>query len=246
MFVSNARHCVHTPLCTIPHPSTHTQRQWSLHAISQQTYSESSSLTLVPPYSGSSTLSPSLTLTGTMSPLRDLRPGPTARTVPWLICGAAGRHACSRHPDDAHRGPGQDREQGHRRACYHMHPFPTLAAEDSGSRMPPAVLVGATIFSTSTRSSRGINRLAADISATRAMRKGTAKNQVMDAMCGGCPASCMLRPWSPSEARAREESRTRARRKREMRAGRLTWDTLFSQGLAQTHCSGQRPGDLWP
>lgn len=25
MFVRNARHCVHTPLCTTPHPSTHTQ-----------------------------------------------------------------------------------------------------------------------------------------------------------------------------------------------------------------------------
>jgi hypothetical protein len=44
----------------------------------------------------------------------------------------------------------------------------TLDTEDSGSRMPPDVLVGATMRSMSTRSSSGINRRAAIVQATTA------------------------------------------------------------------------------
>ena len=48
------------------------------------------SFTGTPPNSGSSTLSPALTPTGISSPVRDLRPGPTATTDPSLICGVDG------------------------------------------------------------------------------------------------------------------------------------------------------------
>ena len=41
----------------------------------------------------------------------------------------------------------------------------TLDTADSGNRIPPTLLVGATIFSTSTRSRRGIKRLAIFIEA---------------------------------------------------------------------------------
>ena len=46
----------------------------------------------------------------------------------------------------------------------------TLETADSGSRMPPTDLVGATIFSTSTRSRRGMRRLAILFSVTCARR----------------------------------------------------------------------------
>ena len=45
-----------------------------------------SSLTVVPPNSGSSTVSPAFTDTGITSPLRLRLPGPTATTRPSLIC----------------------------------------------------------------------------------------------------------------------------------------------------------------
>lgn len=49
----------------------------------------------------------------------------------------------------------------------------TLDTADSGNKIPPTLLVGATIFSTSTRSSRGIKRLAivAFVRARRSARR---------------------------------------------------------------------------
>lgn len=54
------------------------------------TYSLLSILTMAPPYSGSRTLSPSLTLTGMSAPSRVWRPGPTATTTPSFTCGGGG------------------------------------------------------------------------------------------------------------------------------------------------------------
>lgn len=58
----------------------------------------------------------------------------------------------------------------------------TLDTADSGNRIPPTLLVGATIFSTSTRSSRGIRRLAisglfapCEVMTSRARRLGRAE-----------------------------------------------------------------------
>ena len=58
----------------------------------------------------------------------------------------------------------------------------TLDTADSGNRIPPTLLVGATIFSTSTRSSRGIRRLAisglfapCEVMTLRARRLGRAE-----------------------------------------------------------------------
>ena len=50
-----------------------------------QTYSLSSTVTLVPPYSGRRTLSPSFTPIGMTLPSVARAPGPTATTVPSLI-----------------------------------------------------------------------------------------------------------------------------------------------------------------
>jgi hypothetical protein len=73
------------------------------------------SFTGTPPNSGSSTLSPALTPTGISSPVRDLRPGPTATTDPSLICGVEGanddvvRAACGASRVSRTRGVGRDR-----------------------------------------------------------------------------------------------------------------------------------------
>ena len=59
----------------------------------KQAHSLPSSLTVVPPYSGRSTLSPSFTLTGMGAPsCRLRRPGPVATTLPSLICGNTPKH----------------------------------------------------------------------------------------------------------------------------------------------------------
>ena len=59
-------------------------------------HSFSSSLTGVPPYSGSSTFWPSLTLTGMSSPFCRLRlPGPVATTTPSLICRNQSGQTCA-------------------------------------------------------------------------------------------------------------------------------------------------------
>lgn len=60
---------------------------------SPQTHSLSPNLTWLPPYSGSSTLSPSLTPTGSRSPSLLRRPGPTATTRPSLTCANRARRA---------------------------------------------------------------------------------------------------------------------------------------------------------
>ncbi|CAH0584133.1 unnamed protein product [Chrysodeixis includens] len=52
-------------------------------------FSSFSMATLVPPYSGRRTLSPTLTNTGTKSPLSFLTPGPTATTSPCSILDCA-------------------------------------------------------------------------------------------------------------------------------------------------------------
>ena len=54
------------------------------HKKIQGAYSFSPSLTCVPPYSGSKTVSPSFTATGIKFPDLSLVPGPTATTFPEL------------------------------------------------------------------------------------------------------------------------------------------------------------------
>lgn len=91
---------------------------------------------------------------GMSSPSAPLRlPGPTATTFASLICwfheeGSMGQLWVS----GAHFGVGNGVEASESSR--------TLDTADSGNRIPPTLLVGATIFSTNTRSSRGIRRLA--------------------------------------------------------------------------------------
>ncbi|WVZ22568.1 hypothetical protein V8G54_001112 [Vigna mungo] len=70
-----------------PSKSTRGRKQ-----IQNNTYSLSSSLICVPPYSGKRTRSPSLTDTGMKFPALSRDPGPTAITLPELSCFETTQH----------------------------------------------------------------------------------------------------------------------------------------------------------
>ena len=99
---------------------------------------------------------------GMISPFCAARlPGPTARTLASLICGhdRGKTRKCQRGMDRGRRlGP----TIGGRRLgdCSVGLLRRTFDTADSGRMMPPTLFVGATIFSTRTRSRRGIRRLA--------------------------------------------------------------------------------------
>ena len=99
---------------------------------------------------------------GMISPFCAARlPGPTARTLASLICGND-RGKTRKGQRGMDRGRRLGPTIGGRRLgdCSVGLLRRTFDTADSGRMMPPTLFVGATIFSTRTRSRRGIRRLA--------------------------------------------------------------------------------------